>query len=104
MKLQLLVLSDLYLECAGFAPDLDGVRACDVVVLASDIHPGIEGLRWARASFPRKPVVYVAGKAGRTDQDRTDATKRLHSAQACCRRPKMDHLGVRRKSWTGLCR
>ena len=22
----------------------------------------------------------------------------------CCRRPKTDHLGVRRKTWTGLCR
>lgn len=58
---KLLVLSDLHLECAGFAPDLDVVRACDVVVLAGDIHPGVEGMRWARASFPRKPVVYVAG-------------------------------------------
>ena len=24
--------------------------------------------------------------------------------RSCCRRPKVDHLGVRRKIWTGLCR
>lgn len=59
--IKLLVLSDLHLEFAGFEPDMDAAAAADVVVLAGDIHPGVEGIRWARAVFPGKPIVYVAG-------------------------------------------
>lgn len=35
---KILALSDLHLEFVGFEPDMDAVRAADVVVLAGDIH------------------------------------------------------------------
>lgn len=53
------VLSDLHLEMAPYVPP-QGLQA-DVVVLAGDIHVGLKGLTWARAAFPERPVVYVAG-------------------------------------------
>jgi Icc-related predicted phosphoesterase len=43
---------------------VDGVRLdshADVVVLAGDITEGLGGFRWARESFPDKPIVMVAG-------------------------------------------
>jgi hypothetical protein len=52
------VLSDLHLEVSPFDPP---PVACDLVVLAGDIHPGPEGVRWAREVFPSTPVAYVAG-------------------------------------------
>lgn len=58
---KILALSDLHLELVGFEPDMDAVRAADVVVLAGDIHTGSDGILWARQTFPDKPVVYVAG-------------------------------------------
>jgi len=58
---KLLVLSDLHLECAAFELDPEAVAAADVVVLAGDIHPGDNGIIWARKTFGDKPVVYVAG-------------------------------------------
>nr|CBA26741.1 hypothetical protein Csp_H40100 [Curvibacter putative symbiont of Hydra magnipapillata] len=36
-------------------------RDADLVVLAGDIDEGTRGLRWARESFPDKPIIYVAG-------------------------------------------
>lgn len=59
--MKILVLSDLHLEYCAFTPNADAVRACDVVVLAGDIHSGVYGILWARQAFPGKPVVYVAG-------------------------------------------
>lgn len=58
---KILVLSDLHLECLGFEPEEDAVRAADVIVLAGDIHQGSDGILWARQTFRDKPVVYVAG-------------------------------------------
>lgn len=58
---KLLIYSDLHLENSAFLADPDAVRAADVVVLAGDIHPGVDGVIWARKSFRDKPVVYVAG-------------------------------------------
>jgi predicted phosphodiesterase len=55
---KLLVLSDLHVEQAAFAP---APFEADVVVLAGDIHNGPQALRWARATFPRHPIVQVAG-------------------------------------------
>ncbi len=34
---------------------------CDVIVLAGDIHQGLDGLRWARERFPAMPIIYVPG-------------------------------------------
>ena len=70
--MRLLVLSDLHVE---FAPmdALEGAqridRGVDVVVLAGDIHVGVQGLVWARETFPDKPIVYVAGNHELYDGD-----------------------------------
>jgi len=58
---KLLVLSDLHVEFAPFAPDPAIVEAADVVVLAGDISNGVKGIAWARQTFADKPIVYVAG-------------------------------------------
>jgi len=56
------VLSDLHLEFyddpypAGIFDDID----CDVVVLAGDIHSGLQGIEWAADTFST-PVIYVMG-------------------------------------------
>ena len=81
---KLLILSDLHLECADFAPAPDALRACDVVVLAGDIHPGVEGIRWARQSFADKPVVYVAGNHEYFGGDWNLALKLMRSAAKEC--------------------
>ena len=52
------VLSDLHLEFQHWAPPK--VDA-DVVVLAGDIHVGIQGVEWARRHFARSLVVCVPG-------------------------------------------
>lgn len=59
MKLH--ILSDLHLELFGFNPDAAAVDRADVVVLAGDIHKGVNGISWARQTFPNKPVIYVVG-------------------------------------------
>lgn len=63
--MRLLIYSDLHLDQRGFKPLLaDGTRAdvnADVVVLAGDIDEGTRGFRWARETFPDKPIVMVAG-------------------------------------------
>jgi Icc-related predicted phosphoesterase len=50
--------SDLHLEMAEFEPP---ATACDVVVLAGDIHTRGRGLEWATDRFPDTPVLYVPG-------------------------------------------
>lgn len=59
--MKIMVLSDLHLESLTFEPDQEALRAADVIVLAGDIHPGVEDIVWARQTFEDKPVVYVAG-------------------------------------------
>jgi predicted phosphohydrolase len=56
MKLH--ILNDLHIEFEGFEPP---ATDADVVVLAGDIGVGMDGLRWAEARFPDKPVIYVPG-------------------------------------------
>ena len=56
--MRLLVLSDLHVEEAPFVPVRDDV---DVVVLGGDLHNGAPALTWARAAFPRLPIVQIAG-------------------------------------------
>jgi len=50
--------SDLHLEFFNWSPP---AADADVVVLAGDIHVGVQGLTWARERFPRTPVIYVPG-------------------------------------------
>lgn len=58
MNMKLHILSDLHLECSKFDPhSTDG----NVVVLAGDIWKGARGIHWARATFPKKKIVYVPG-------------------------------------------
>jgi predicted phosphodiesterase len=52
------VLSDLHLEFCDWTPP---AADADVIVLAGDIHVGVQGLEWAREQFPTTPVIYVAG-------------------------------------------
>ena len=59
--MKLYILSDLHLEFASFTPDHDAADAADVIVLAGDIHTGVQGIAWAQRSFPDKQVIYVAG-------------------------------------------
>lgn len=59
--MKLLVLSDLHVEFAAFQPDVGATKAADVVILAGDIHKGIQGMAWARLTFPNKEIIYVAG-------------------------------------------
>jgi len=62
--MKILVLSDLHLSHHSFSADIDCGRIdeqADVVVLAGDINDGLGGIRWARETFPDKPIVMVAG-------------------------------------------
>ena len=66
MRLQ--ILSDLHLEMGGGTPaDVAAARGLelaavgDVVVLAGDIAAGADGIPWAAAQWPDRPVLYVLG-------------------------------------------
>lgn len=54
------VLSDLHVEFQAFEPP-PVLHSADLVVLAGDIHNGVEALHWARRNFPRQRIVQVAG-------------------------------------------
>ncbi|MDR7306811.1 metallophosphoesterase [Rhodoferax saidenbachensis] len=61
---KLVILSDLHLDLKPMALEHEGQRIgtnADLVILAGDIAEGHRGLRWARESFPDKPIIYVAG-------------------------------------------
>lgn len=58
--MRLAVFSDLHLEFQPFVPAAT-TRDADAVVLAGDIHNGVEALRWARATFPEQPIIQIAG-------------------------------------------
>jgi predicted phosphodiesterase len=52
------ILSDLHLEFAPFQlVQLDA----DVIVLAGDIHTGVNGFKWIRETFPKQQIIYVLG-------------------------------------------
>ena len=56
--MRLHILSDLHLEFGPFvAPNV----SADVVVLAGDIHTGIQGVTSIARIFPDKPIIYVLG-------------------------------------------
>ena len=56
--MRLCVFSDLHCE---FRPVTLPPADADVVVLAGDIHWGVEGVAWIRTQFPDQHVIYVAG-------------------------------------------
>lgn len=57
--MKFLVLSDLHLEYQAFEPAVPA--QAEGVILAGDIANGADGLRWARETFRRLPIVYVPG-------------------------------------------
>lgn len=63
-----------------------GVAACagqvDAVLLAGDIHAGVQGIAWAAAEFAGLPVVYVAGNHEFYGQDRDALLADLHATAA----------------------
>lgn len=58
--MRLRVISDLHLEHFDAPRELPAVSA-DAVILAGDIHAGIQGLGWAAARFAGTPILYVPG-------------------------------------------
>jgi len=58
--MRLRILSDLHLEHVDSPPALPAVSA-DAVILAGDIHAGIQGLGWAAEHFADTPILYVPG-------------------------------------------
>ncbi len=56
MKIQ--ILSDLHLEFENF--NFYNTDA-DVVVLAGDVHLGMNGVLWAKKAIQNQPVIYVLG-------------------------------------------
>lgn len=55
------ILSDLHNEFVPYQPNPDAVANANVIVLAGDIDEGTKGLDWARDSFPKSEIIYVAG-------------------------------------------
>jgi predicted phosphohydrolase len=58
LNMRLQVFSDLHVEFGWFKPP---IKNPDVVVLAGDIHQGLEGVKWARNVCQDCPVIYVLG-------------------------------------------
>ena len=68
-------MSDLHLEFGDFAPKKSDE---DVVVLAGDIHVGMQGLEWALENFS-VPVLYVMGNHEYYGQTMPTLVERLRS-------------------------
>jgi predicted phosphodiesterase len=76
-RMKIRVLSDLHLEFSTWTPP--AVDA-DVVVLAGDIHVGVDGMPWARAHFGDTPIIYVAGNHEFYGHELEAELHRLHRA------------------------
>jgi predicted phosphodiesterase len=76
MKLH--VLSDLHIEQSSYKPQHP---ACDVVVLAGDIHKGGMAPFWAQQNYPGKKVVMVAGNHEFYQGRRVDVWRDLIESQ-----------------------
>jgi len=62
--LKLLILSDLHNDIKPLNTIVNGRRIdedADLVILAGDIHEGVQAPMWARAAFPNREVILVAG-------------------------------------------
>jgi predicted phosphodiesterase len=61
--MRLRVLSDLHIRDHGppALPRRGADPPADAVLIAGDVHRGTDAIRWLRAAFPERPVVYVAG-------------------------------------------
>ena len=77
MKLH--VLSDIHLEFFKFEPDPASFEA-DVIVLAGDIWKDDGGIHWARACWPDKEIIYVAGNHEFYGKNRLEVLSKLRIA------------------------
>jgi Icc-related predicted phosphoesterase len=77
--MRLHILSDLHLEFEPFTPP--AVEA-DVVILAGDVIPGRDGVKWALKTFPDRPVIYVLGNHEFYGQKLQKHLKELHEMAA----------------------
>lgn len=75
--MRLHILSDLHLE---FAPFMPPATDADAVILAGDISTGQNGLKWAMATFPDRPVIYVLGNHEFYGQKLQKLIQKLHEA------------------------
>jgi predicted phosphodiesterase len=75
--MRLSVLSDLHVEVAGFEP---APTDADLVVLAGDIHNGELAPRWARAAYPDREIVMVAGNHEFYDGEYFGTLERMRAA------------------------
>lgn len=75
MKLQ--ILSDLHLE---FSNLLVSETDADLIVLPGDIWKGDAGIYWARATWPAKPIIYVAGNHEFYGKNRLETLAKLRIA------------------------
>ncbi len=75
--MNILILSDLHLELSPFSAPQNDV---DVIVLPGDIHKNNLGINWARATWPDKPIVYVAGNHEFYKHDRLNVLENLRLA------------------------
>ncbi len=71
------VLSDLHLEFQAWTPP---VVPADVVVLAGDIHSGVEGIAWGRENFPESEIIYVPGNHEFYGSEMNDMLRRMRRA------------------------
>ena len=77
MKISLL--SDVHLEFEDFNPPKLDV---DVVILAGDIHVGLEGIEWAKNTFVDTPVIYVLGNHEYYDSNMQQLFSKFKAAAA----------------------
>jgi predicted phosphodiesterase len=75
--MKLLVLSDLHLEFSNLPFHANDA---DVIVLAGDIWKGDNGVYWARATWPEKEIVYVAGNHEFYGKNRLETLAKLRIA------------------------
>lgn len=77
--MKLYILSDLHNEFYQYFSS-DASLEADVVVLAGDIQGWINGIEWARAEWPDKPIVYVAGNHEFYAYDRVQTIAEMREA------------------------
>lgn len=61
MPKKLFIVSDLHLEFGTNFQPPEAADLADIIVLPGDIWKKDNGIQWARATWPDKPIVYVAG-------------------------------------------
>jgi predicted phosphodiesterase len=76
-QVKLQILSDLHLEFTNMTVQESDA---DVIVLPGDIWKGDGGIYWARATWPDKPIVYVAGNHEFYGKNRFEVLAKLRIA------------------------